>query len=192
VDHQLRRNEGPGKFEGGLVIDEVVYDLSLCGCDDECGDVQTTGWFGRLDGPFRSDGPFADISATAVAEHALTSDELSYLAGVAGAIISEDSNGFVSVAYFDDAEELSRVWDRIVAECDESDDQSHLTVIEGSSAFYLCHDETGTEACMGDGVDQEFNGLTVGMPGFLEAYQADVDSNTNMYREAYFGGRELD
>lgn len=112
---ELRPYPHPGKFEGGLVIDEAVYGI---GCwDEEAGDVQENGrWYGLLrDGieEAQDDAP------------ELTEFEREYLRGVAGAIVSENDQGFVSVDYFDTAEALEATWDRIEADLspeDETDD----------------------------------------------------------------------
>lgn len=94
----LRRNEHPGKYEGGLVIDEHVHGLTLEGWqDEECGDVSELGWFGLLKGPI--DLP-ADVDVTA--------EERAFLGRIAGAIVSEDNNGFVSVEYFANGDDDGR------------------------------------------------------------------------------------
>jgi hypothetical protein len=59
-------------------------------------------------------------------------------------------------------------------------------LFEGSNGFYLYDLVTEREKCIGDGVDEEFNGLTVGMPGFTEAWQEHINENGDLYLEAYF------
>jgi hypothetical protein len=119
----LRRYEHPGKFEGGLIIDEYVHAASLDGgCEtvgsDDGGESYTS-----------VDGPLSDI--TPADEHGaprLTEGELSFLASQAGAIIYEDSQGFVSVTYYADEESYLIAWNRLVdayaTEYDDDDDKA--------------------------------------------------------------------
>ncbi len=98
----LRRIDGPGKFESGLVVDEYLYDLTLNGCTEtEAGDVETAGWYALLRGPFEAD------------SETLTDDEIAYLASLAGAIVATDSNGFVSVEHYSDPAALDSAWDSV-------------------------------------------------------------------------------
>lgn len=95
------RPYGPGKFD--TIVDSYVYDLSLNGCDEETGEAETTGWYGRINGPFKlSEEPFDQVD--------LTWEEKHLISTTAGCIISEDSQGFVSVEYFDSAAELEGAW----------------------------------------------------------------------------------
>lgn len=119
----LRPYPNPGKFEGGLIIDQLAYTLSLDGADDECGSVEEGCWHGQLCGPFKSDGAFADVSATARLDLELTADELAYLAECAGCIVTENDQGFVSVQWFDAGQDeaLLQSWDDAVAHHDNDD-----------------------------------------------------------------------
>lgn len=106
----LRRNNKPGKFEDGLIIDKYVYELSLAGCDDEAGEVHEHGaWYGL----FRTG---VDVSATARLDMEMTDDEVNYLTSRAGIIVCETDQGpdkkttKVLVEYFDSTEELERTW----------------------------------------------------------------------------------
>lgn len=40
------RSYGPGKFD--TILDAYVYDVSLNGADDECGESDSFGWFGMM------------------------------------------------------------------------------------------------------------------------------------------------
>lgn len=103
------REYGPGKFS--LEIDAAVYDASLeGGADEEIGDVETTGWYGILRGAID---PPADA----------TPEEKAFLAAQAGAIISEDSQGFVSVEYYESETELEDAWSDIQDEIGELMDE---------------------------------------------------------------------
>lgn len=108
-----------GKFS--LAVDEIAYELSLAGCDDETGDVsEGDGWYGLLRG-FEADGSFCDLSADR--RIALNGADLSFLAQhSAGCIIHENSQGFVNVHWFDDAAERDAVWDRVIADEEQNED----------------------------------------------------------------------
>ena len=111
------RPYGPGKF--ATIVDSYVYDASLDGCDEETGSVDEVGaWYGLLRGPI-------DVTADD-----LTLAERAYLsAAKGGAIVSEDSQGFVDVVCYETAEALNAAWATIEAEIaevygDESEDQN--------------------------------------------------------------------
>jgi hypothetical protein len=109
----LRRYEHPGKFEGGLIIDEYVYAASLDGCGETVGDDEGGESYTSVDAPLltETDGdPF-------------TPEELAFLANQAGAIVHESSDGFVGVTYFDDKDAYEDTWARLVASyADDTDD----------------------------------------------------------------------
>lgn len=78
---------GYGKFDDSQ--DEMAYNAGLDGCDSETGDVSEYGvWYGLL----------RDFD------------------GFAGVIISEDSQGFVSCAYYENSDDLSQDWQEIEEE----------------------------------------------------------------------------
>lgn len=110
----LRKYPHPGKYEGETMLTPYLHELSMAGCDDETGDVSEGGWYGLLRGPFRSEGPFADVTPTAD----LTADERAYLSQLAGVILCEDENGFVSAILFDEyeADKMAEEWDMICTE----------------------------------------------------------------------------
>jgi hypothetical protein len=66
---------------------------------------------------------------------------------------------------------------------------SRFECIETTSDFRVLDRYTGQEACMGDGVDQDYgsedNPLTVGMEGFREAWERDLNDSPDTL-EAYF------
>jgi hypothetical protein len=114
---KLRPYPHSGKFEGGLVIDEAIYDLAGHCSDASEGDVQEHGHAYEL---IR-----APINLDVADAPDLTPDERAYLLSLeGGAIISEDSQGFVSVAYYDTTEAIDAAWDRIVADLTPDDDES--------------------------------------------------------------------
>ena len=102
---------GPGKFS--YLVDEILYSLTLHGCDDECGTVEDIGWHGRLNGPLSAE----DVE-TYSADN-LSVDDRCYLRAGAGFIVREDSQGFVDVAHYDTKEALDSAWSRIQADDQE-------------------------------------------------------------------------
>lgn len=84
-------SSGPGKFD--CRADERVYRLSLSGCDAAVGESDGFGWYGLLRGPI-------------------------FGLAKAGAIISENSQGFVAVTYHDEPDGLEAEWSEIEAEAE--------------------------------------------------------------------------
>jgi hypothetical protein len=103
----LPRYEHPGKFEGEPRISEFIWDLSLSD-GGGLGDVEGFGYYQQFDlGPSAVD----EIAAQAKENDVeLTVDEKYFIRSNAGAIISEDNNGFVSVEYFWDKDLYERRW----------------------------------------------------------------------------------
>jgi hypothetical protein len=104
------RYKYPGKYEGGLALDEYIHSLSLDGADDEVGDVSTTGWYGLMTGPF--DPP----SESEMREYDLGPNDVVFLKRQVGAIIHEDDRGFVDVEWYTNKRQLQRDWKAIVKE----------------------------------------------------------------------------
>lgn len=116
--YELRRYPHPGKYEGGLYIDEVVRDMTLDDNDETTGDAETVGWYGLIRGAIQTEecgqcgcahivGFVGDCRNDA---HRLDADESPFLSAIAGAIVREDSQGFVSVQYFETAVALAEEW----------------------------------------------------------------------------------
>lgn len=65
-----------------------------------------------------------------------------------------------------------------------------FSVIEYSSFFAVRHNPSGDERPMGDGVDALFGedgeALVPGTPGFVEAWEAALNSDEQGTLEAYF------
>jgi hypothetical protein len=102
------RPYGPGKFN--TILDSYVYSVSLeGGCDEEEGSVSECGeWYGIMRNGrtiFRDHDPLLETLNTAEQER-LTSS--------AGVILREDSQGFVTVDYYDPDESLELAWSQIV------------------------------------------------------------------------------
>lgn len=92
MSEDLFRSYGPGKYDNYATAH--LHELSMDGADDECGDANTTGWYGLLKGPF---------------EHP-------QLKKYKGAIVEENSDGFVSSALFTSKAALDKKWKKIYAE----------------------------------------------------------------------------
>ncbi len=110
------RSYGPGKFN--TILDSYVYSVSLDGgTDDELGSVSENGrWYGLMRHGrtiFRDHDPLLET---------LNETEQDMLTSAAGVILTEDSQGFVYVEYFETTETLDAVWSAIVAEFDDETD----------------------------------------------------------------------
>lgn len=83
-----------GKFEGELYATVYAYESTLDGCGAELGDCETFGWYGAFSGKIKGRGPFHII-------------------------LREDSQGFVSGAYYDTAEDLATAWSALESEYED-------------------------------------------------------------------------
>jgi hypothetical protein len=109
----LRQYPHLGKFEGELLVAEALYSLSLDGGgDEEAGDVDITGHYTLLRGPFDQ-----ETTNRLQGEFDLNNDEVKFLRSLAGAILREGSQGFVSAQYFTEADKLEEAWDEVLTEC---------------------------------------------------------------------------
>jgi len=107
------RPYGPGKFD--TILDSYVYSVSLDGTDMECGSVDETGrWYGAIIGGL--DLSHADKRDNAYFD--LNSVEREELRTCAGVILTECSQGFVSVEYYETEEKLREVWAEIESDID--------------------------------------------------------------------------
>lgn len=84
-----------GKF--ACEADEFVWDISLDGGIEEYGSVDEGRWYGRI-----------EFSNKDIAYLLPMEIDASY------AIVSEDSQGFVYVEYFQDADKWERAWEEII------------------------------------------------------------------------------
>lgn len=152
----LRRIDSPGKFEGGLIIDERLYEVSLNGCCEIAGDDNGTS------------ATLIDFEGGhGIADDNLTDDERAFLASQAGAILHEDSCGFVHIQYFKSRQQLEAAWETACADLepadddddDDQDDDDQDDDDEPSRTHYLNGDEIslaggcdGCSPCMVNGV----------------------------------------
>lgn len=113
-EYDLREYDSPGKFEGGLVIDEYVYSITLDGADQEAGDISEMGWWAGL-----LEGDLVEGVLSAIRDNddpPLLNDERKFLDRAAGAIVEEDDQGFISVTYYATATKLNQAWENIQAD----------------------------------------------------------------------------
>ena len=111
----MRTITRPGKFEGEACIAPALYEQCLDGgASEECGDQETLGWYAwKLD-----DIDFSSESPSWLDEHDLTyADCIDANEDTIGAIILENSDGFVTVRLFDKASGLHFAWEQL---CEES------------------------------------------------------------------------
>ncbi len=105
----------PGKFDNDL--DHAMYLLSLDGTDEECGDSTVDRWYGLMTNVTEDDTGTLSPGAKQV----MRRDSMKY---PLHCIVSEDTQGFVSVDYFDSAKEAEEEWSDIESECayEDADD----------------------------------------------------------------------
>lgn len=104
----MRRYQGPGKFEGCLLVDLLAYSLST----DSSEFHSREGWG---DSASFVEGPF-DYSSTSEAigdPIDFDEEELTFLRQQAAAIVYESSDGFVSVDWFPTLDEARKHFDEI-------------------------------------------------------------------------------
>ena len=99
------RPYGPGKFN--TILDAYVYEVSREGrTEEDC--RMDDSWCGIMRGGlsiFKDHDPTCDE---------LTDEEYQQLLRCAGIIMTENSDGFVHVAYYDDQKSLETVWVEMV------------------------------------------------------------------------------
>lgn len=109
---------GPGKYN--LNIDAYVHAITMDGCCEETGDVSENGvWYAKVEGPL-TEGRNATQAQT---EHGLTVEDWDYLTSQAGAIVSENEQGFVTVEYFATGAELSTAWAKVEGELAQEEEE---------------------------------------------------------------------
>jgi len=105
-DVGVRESCGLGKFEGNhnCTFAKALYDAVLeGGTDDEVGDVQDFGWYGKVD--------LGDLNIKESGNP------------VAGAIVHEDSSGFFTYSTYPRKDEFEQDWNEIIAEAQEYYDE---------------------------------------------------------------------
>src|SRR5574341_262370 len=114
--YRLREYDRPGKYEGGLLLDQYVAEQEV---DDEQGNVSEDGvWYGLL----RGDLVEGAVNLAIEHDDALTPEERRFLNDIAGAIVSETDQGFVAVSYYETLPELLDAWTDTVDEFGLVDD----------------------------------------------------------------------
>lgn len=108
------RSYGPGKFDS--MVDSFLWDASLDGwTDEEAGEADGAGYYALFVGDV------LDMATTGASAHgeSLTDGERAELKDTKAIILSEDSQGFVGVEYFDKAADARAKWKEIVDEVAE-------------------------------------------------------------------------
>lgn len=121
------RSYGPEKFNS--IVDSYVYALSLEGWGtEEVGDAEDFGNYVIIASDPQSSSvssPGFLLDRDAVPRIAreekdeLTREEIRELEGVIGVIIQEDTQGFVSVDYFEFRNKMWKAWEAIKIDADE-------------------------------------------------------------------------
>ncbi len=114
--YYLRRYPHLGKFEGGYLIDQYIYEMAG-EAGHYIGDIETTG----LATPMKFDPLLVSDVEEAIKKDGdyLRKEEREFLLGMAGAIVIEDSQGFVDIDYFEDKNELQAAIKKLEKEYEE-------------------------------------------------------------------------
>lgn len=104
-----------GKFGGGLLIDSFIGAGDF---DEEIGESEFDSFYGILRGDL------VEIARQGAQDEGetLTLAEEKFLKSQAGAIVNENSQGFVDVSYYADDEELEEAWDEAVETVNEMEE----------------------------------------------------------------------
>lgn len=112
------RSYGPGKYDS--IIDGYVHGLSL-DSGDGLGDVEHFGYYSAVD---LGRSVLHDIEKEAAESgDLLTTAEKNLIRGSAGAILEENSQGFVRVEYYPTKRALEKAWARIEKEYEKFEDE---------------------------------------------------------------------
>jgi hypothetical protein len=107
------RSYGPGKFD--TIVDSYVYEISLDGTDEELGE---SGGFGYYCTVKLGEDAVRLIEENYKGDNVLTDEERGLIHNSAGAILEENSQGFVSIKYCDTYTELNALWQDIEKDYD--------------------------------------------------------------------------
>lgn len=109
-----KRDRGLGAIPGGIrqtrgkfdtAIDEYIYRLTLDGFGDQTGDVEGPGYYSSIDLGFEI---LQRLRKEAIENgDRLTTEEETLIEDSVGAIVYENSQGFVYVTYYDDENEFA-------------------------------------------------------------------------------------
>lgn len=115
------RPYGPGKFD--TMLDAAVYELSLDGgADEEVGSSSEAPglWAGLM-----RNGEIMAQRLEIEKDIDSTRAERDYLAkeGKAGVIMTENTQGFVSIEYYNNRKQLEKDWDELVEELSIDDEE---------------------------------------------------------------------
>ncbi len=108
----MRTYPHKGKFEGEPIVAPALYEWAQSYADEECGDIQEFGFYAWL-----FEGHLDFMRAADLAAHGISVDDFEEMIDHAGAILTEDSNGFVRVQLVKKVEHLRAAWNVIEAMC---------------------------------------------------------------------------
>jgi hypothetical protein len=102
------RSYGPGKFDS--MVDSFLWGATMDGgADEELGESEGFGWYGLMVGDILKD---AERGAAENGD-ALTEEERDELRGTKAVILSENSQGFVGVDYYDNEDDAREAWKKL-------------------------------------------------------------------------------
>lgn len=100
-----------GKFDSAIT--EVLYNMTMDQCqDEEEGEADMMGWFARFNGGI--DRETIERYANGDFSVELEDEDYEALESCAGAILQNDSQGFVYSSVFDSATELNKQWNQVL------------------------------------------------------------------------------
>ena len=107
MDSELTMADGPGKFEGELLVTELAWEVTMNGGSDE--DYGRYSILRNGSTIFLDNDPFGE-------DFGLSDADLDFLRDSAGCILFESDYGFVYGSWFDSADELESAWEMILDE----------------------------------------------------------------------------
>ncbi len=117
------RRYGKGKFN--TILDSIIYSMIGEGMGSEsCGDVSEVGFAAEMIELGDEDVvKEAERIAAERGDAPLTQEEKDRLTESVGAIMVENDQGFVTVDYYDDEDELDKDWDEVQDDASTDDEE---------------------------------------------------------------------
>ncbi len=117
------RRYGKGKFN--TILDSIIYSMIGEGMGSEsCGDVSEVGFAAEMIELGDEDVvKEAERIAAESGDAPLTQEEKDRLTESVGAIMVENDQGFVTVDYYDDEDELDKDWDEVQDDASTDDEE---------------------------------------------------------------------
>lgn len=118
------RRYGPGKFN--TILDSILYDMIGQGMGgDSCGDVSEVGFYAETI-ELGGEDAVKDVEKAAAesGDGPLTTEEKDRIRESVGAIMVENDQGFVTIDYYDDEEEMDKDWEEIEDDASGEDEEA--------------------------------------------------------------------